>query len=149
MNFSQGHSGTKVQFESCLFAWGKTQNSQKWAKFMNFSFWPFLWFGLPGRLLNSVGLCLGHRKSHISELTRIRERSAIKYVIFLKFNSPTNFLVYVIFFCADMCTFFCVAFNAHAHSRCSTSSMQTVGNSLPTLGTQSHWQHGANYGARK
>ena len=20
-------------------------------KFMNFSFWPFLWFGLPGRLL--------------------------------------------------------------------------------------------------
>ena len=32
----------------------KHQNSQKWAKFMNFSFWPFLWFGLPGRLL-SVG----------------------------------------------------------------------------------------------
>ena len=27
----------------------KHQNSQKWAKFMNFSFWPFLWFGLPGR----------------------------------------------------------------------------------------------------
>ena len=27
------------------------QNSQKWAKLMNFSFWPFLWFGLPGRLL--------------------------------------------------------------------------------------------------
>ena len=29
----------------------KHQNSQKWAKFMNFSFCPFLWFGLPGRLL--------------------------------------------------------------------------------------------------
>ena len=29
----------------------KHQNSQKWAKFMNFSFWPFLWFGLPGPLL--------------------------------------------------------------------------------------------------
>ena len=29
----------------------KHQNSQKWAKFMNFSFWPFLWFGLLGRLL--------------------------------------------------------------------------------------------------
>ena len=29
----------------------KHQNSQKWAKFMNFSFWPFFWFGLPGRLL--------------------------------------------------------------------------------------------------
>ena len=32
----------------------KHQNSQKWAKFMNFSFWPFFWFGLPGRLLNFV-----------------------------------------------------------------------------------------------
>ena len=29
----------------------KHQNSQKWAKFMNFSFCPFLGFGLPGRLL--------------------------------------------------------------------------------------------------
>ena len=29
----------------------KYQNSQKRAKFMNFSFWPFFWFGLPGRLL--------------------------------------------------------------------------------------------------
>ena len=38
--------------ESCLFSSGKKhQNSQKWAKFMNFSFWPFLWFGLPGWLL--------------------------------------------------------------------------------------------------
>ena len=25
--------------------------TKKWAKFMNFSFWSFLWFGLPGRLL--------------------------------------------------------------------------------------------------
>ena len=52
MNFSQGHSGTKVQCESCLFK-EKHQDSQKRAKFMNFSFWPFLWFGLPGRLLKS------------------------------------------------------------------------------------------------
>ena len=46
MNFSQGHSETKVQCESCLFSWGKTpENSQKWAKFMKFSFWRFLvWF---------------------------------------------------------------------------------------------------------
>ena len=29
----------------------KHQNSQIWAKFMNFSFWPFLWFGLPVRLV--------------------------------------------------------------------------------------------------
>ena len=31
-----------------VFLRKKHQNSQKWAKFMNFSFWPFLWFGLPG-----------------------------------------------------------------------------------------------------
>ena len=54
MNFSQGRSGTKVQCESCLFPKEKHQNSQKWAKFMNFSFWPFLWFGLPGRLLKKT-----------------------------------------------------------------------------------------------
>ena len=52
MNFPQGHSGTKVQFVNrACFPKEKHQNSQKWAKFMNFSFWPFLWFGLPGRLL--------------------------------------------------------------------------------------------------
>ena len=27
-----------------------TEFRRKWPKFMNFSFWPFLWFGLPGRL---------------------------------------------------------------------------------------------------
>ena len=39
------------EFRAC-FLKEKHENSQKWAKFMNFSFWPFLWFGLPGRLLN-------------------------------------------------------------------------------------------------
>ena len=34
----------------------KHQNSQKSPKFMNFSFWPFLWFGLPGRLLRFSSL---------------------------------------------------------------------------------------------
>ena len=34
-----------------VFLRKKHQNSQKWVKFMNFSLWPFLWFGLPGRLL--------------------------------------------------------------------------------------------------
>ena len=29
MNFSQGHSGTKVQCESCLFSQGKHQDLQK------------------------------------------------------------------------------------------------------------------------
>ena len=58
MNFSQGHSGTKVQCESCFFPKEKHQNSQEWPKFMNISFWPFLWFGLPGRLL----ILLSHKK---------------------------------------------------------------------------------------
>ena len=57
MNFSRGHSGTKVQCESCLFSQEKTPEfTKKWAKVMNFSFWPFLWFGLPGRLLTNVHL---------------------------------------------------------------------------------------------
>ena len=38
-----------------VFLREKHQNSQKWAKFMNFSFWPLLWFGLPGRLLSENG----------------------------------------------------------------------------------------------
>ena len=51
MNFSQGHSGTKVQSESRLFSQGKnTRIHKKRAKFTNFSFWPFLWLGLLGRL---------------------------------------------------------------------------------------------------
>ena len=33
---------------SCFLLKDKHQNSQKWAKFMNFSFWPFLWFGFAG-----------------------------------------------------------------------------------------------------
>ena len=37
--------------KSACFPKENHQNSQKLAKFMNFSFWPFLWFGLPGRLL--------------------------------------------------------------------------------------------------
>ena len=50
MNFPQGRSGTKVRdVNRACFHEEKHQNSQKWAKFMNFSFWPFLWFCLPGR----------------------------------------------------------------------------------------------------
>ena len=52
MNFSQGHSEQKFNVNRACFPKEKHQNSQKWAKFMNFSFWPFFWFGLPGRLLN-------------------------------------------------------------------------------------------------
>ena len=44
MNFSQGHFGTKVQCESCLFSKGKTPEFTKMGKFMNFRFAPF--FGL-------------------------------------------------------------------------------------------------------
>ena len=45
MNFSQGHSGTKVRdVNRACFPKEKHQNSQEWGKFMNFSFGPF--FGL-------------------------------------------------------------------------------------------------------
>ena len=46
----------KFNVNRACFPKEKHQNSQKWAKFMNFSFWPFLWFGLLGRtwLLESV-----------------------------------------------------------------------------------------------
>ena len=47
MNFSRARSGTKVRYVNrACFAKEKHQNSQKWAKFMNFSFWPFslVWF---------------------------------------------------------------------------------------------------------
>ena len=54
MNFSQGHSRTKFNVNRVCFTRGKHQISQKRAKFMNFSFWPFLWFGLPGRLLRKM-----------------------------------------------------------------------------------------------
>ena len=47
-NFSRGQTGTKVRCESRLFPEDKHENSQNWAKFMNFLFWPFLWFGLLG-----------------------------------------------------------------------------------------------------
>ena len=49
----------------------KHQNSQKWTKFMNFLFWPFLWFGLPGRLLTHgpriVFVMLAFRLAHPSK----------------------------------------------------------------------------------
>ena len=43
----------KFNVNRACFPEEKHQKSQKWAKFMSFSFWPFLWFGLPGRLLIS------------------------------------------------------------------------------------------------
>ena len=47
----------------------KHENSQKGAKFMNFSFWPFLCFGLPGRLLNGPE---GNEALHTSSPTIAR-----------------------------------------------------------------------------
>ena len=49
--FRRGIPELKFNVNRACFPKGEHQNSQKWAKFMNFSFWPFLWFGLPGRLL--------------------------------------------------------------------------------------------------
>ena len=71
MNFSQGHSGTEVRcVNRAWFLKEKHQNSQKWAKFMNFSFWPFLWFGLPGRLLILSGVAPANQteESEVCEL---------------------------------------------------------------------------------
>ena len=53
MNFSQGHSGTKVRdVNRACFPRKNTRIHKKMGGIhMNFSFWPFLWFGLPGRLL--------------------------------------------------------------------------------------------------
>ena len=63
MNFSPGHSGTKVRYVNrACFPKEKHQNSQKWAEFMNFSFRPFLWFGLPGRPLESAFQHFGSKK---------------------------------------------------------------------------------------
>ena len=51
--FCRGIPEQKFNVNRACFPKEKHQNSQKRAKFMNFSFWPFLWFGLLGRLLNS------------------------------------------------------------------------------------------------
>ena len=61
--------------------------SQKWAKFMNFSFWPFLWFGLLGRLLtfaNAAALHRGQTKSPNQE----KRGFGVKKTLFELF--PTN-----------------------------------------------------------
>ena len=50
-SFHRGVPEQKFNVNRACFPEEKHQNSQKWAKFMNFSFWPFLLFGLPGRLL--------------------------------------------------------------------------------------------------
>ena len=39
------------EFRACFPKENTRIHRKKWAKFMNFSFWPFLWFGLLGRLL--------------------------------------------------------------------------------------------------
>ena len=52
MNFSQGHSGTKVQCESCLFPKEKHQNSHKKMGEIHEFFVLAVSFGLPGRLLH-------------------------------------------------------------------------------------------------
>ena len=52
--FPRGIPEQKFNVNRACFPKEKHQNSQKWAKFMNFSFWPFLWFGLPGRLLTLI-----------------------------------------------------------------------------------------------
>ena len=50
INFSWGQTGTKARCESRLFSQGKTPEFTKMGEIHDFSFWPFLWFRLPGRL---------------------------------------------------------------------------------------------------
>ena len=47
MNFSQGHSGTKVQCESRLFSQGKTPEFTKMGEIHELFVWPLslVWFG--------------------------------------------------------------------------------------------------------
>ena len=66
MNFSQGIPEQKFNVNRACFPEEKHQNSQKWAKFMNFSFWPFLWFGSAVlKILRVVNLvCVVNLLSH-------------------------------------------------------------------------------------
>ena len=73
----------------------KHQNSQKWAKFMNFSSWPFLWFGLPGRLLilgvSSVFSCFSLFFSRIFTGVERGKKSLVFWVVFfLVFTLPEH-----------------------------------------------------------
>ena len=52
--FRRGVPEQKFNVNRACFPKENHQNSQKRAKFMNFSFWPFLWFGLLGRLLSDL-----------------------------------------------------------------------------------------------
>ena len=52
--FRRGIPEQKFNVNRACFPKEKRQNSQKWAKFMNFSFWPFLLFGLAGWLLTKI-----------------------------------------------------------------------------------------------
>ena len=49
--FPRGIPEQEFNVNRACFPKEKHQSSQKWAKFMNFLFWPFLWSGLPGRLM--------------------------------------------------------------------------------------------------
>ena len=51
MNFSQGHSGTKVQCESCLFSQGKTPEFTIMGEIHELFVLALFWFGLTGPLL--------------------------------------------------------------------------------------------------
>ena len=61
MNFSGGIPEQKFNVNRACFPKEKHQSSRKCAKFMNFSFWPFLWFGLLGRLLIHTPSMMAHQ----------------------------------------------------------------------------------------
>ena len=48
MNFSREQTGTKVNVNRACLPKEKHSEFTKMAEIMNFSFWPFLWFGSAG-----------------------------------------------------------------------------------------------------
>ena len=66
--FAGAFRNKKFNVNRACFPKEKHQNSQKWAKFMNFSFWPFLWFGLPGRLLIIARSSQRRRNDNINKI---------------------------------------------------------------------------------
>ena len=71
MNFPRGKLEPKFDVNHARFPKEKHQNSPKWAKLMNFLFWPFLWFGLRRVTPNFLSF---HTKNRGRKKSATRER---------------------------------------------------------------------------
>ena len=85
------NKSSKCEFRAC-FPKEKHQNiTKKWVKFLNFSFCPFLWFGLPGRLLKRESLQESSFKTQVRGLSdasdlRYRKSSFLPFCQTLKMS---------------------------------------------------------------